>query len=198
MTAILSAAATAAFPENHVSPRLSPVLLELLQNELQDTTPITTQYIRTHINVDEKPIEFWTEELSQRFQISRFQTVIDVEWHAPSHRVFVRIVNNESMGRFDDEHYFLTSPDRTRITLRDVLYSLYLSQERIVLDYSEDHWNLNSTLDTNIEDVPLSQFTIYPVEAAAPALAPSPTPTEVVDMSYENNVLIRQHANYFC
>ena len=163
-----------------------------------------TQYIRTHCDVDP---EFWPE-VSQHFQISRLSTVIEVDWHNASQRVVVHI---------NGEHFFLTSPDRQNITLRDVLYALQYASERIVLDYSDLEWSLDNTLDTPVRDAPLSQFTIYPNNDPATTTttaAGSPAPTEVVslwatlpssasqsevlDIPIQPHVLMRRNANFFC
>lgn len=145
-------------------------------------TPRMTQYIRTHCQVDP---EFWPE-VSQRFQISRLAVVIEVDWHDASQRVVVHI---------NGDHFFLTSPDRPNITLRDVLYALQYAQERIILDYSDLDWSLDNTLDTPVRDTPVSQLTIYPDTAPA---AVSPAPTEPLDVPDFPPVLMRHNANYFC
>lgn len=150
-----------------------------LQDRSPAFTPRMTQYIRTHCQVDP---EFWPE-VSQRFQISRLAVVIEVDWHDASQRVVVHI---------SGDHFFLTSPDRPNITLRDVLYALQYAQERIVLDYSDLDWSLDNTLDTPVRDTPVSQLTIYPDTAVSPA------PTEPLDVPDYPPVLMRHNANYFC
>ena len=152
-----------------------------LQDRVPAFTPRMTQYIRTHCQVDP---EFWPE-VSQRFQISRLAVVIEVDWHDASQRVVVHI---------NGEHFFLTSPDRPNITLRDVLYALQYAQERIVLDYSDLDWSLDNTLDTPVRDTPVSQLTIYP----DPVPAVSPAPTEPLDVPDYPPVLMRHNANFFC
>lgn len=155
-----------------------------------------TQYIRTHIDNDD--VEFWSQ-VSQRFQISRLDTVIDVEWHDELERVVVKTTNGVNGNTF-----FLTSPDLNFITLRDVLYDFGYASERIELDYSENNWNLDNTLDTPVKYTPLSQFTIYPADAAANAAGTaagtggSPAPTEILEPPAEPPVLMRHNANYFC
>jgi hypothetical protein len=114
-------------------------------------SPRNTQYIRTHCDVS--PL-FWSE-VSQRFQITRINIDIEINWHETLQCVFVYIRNSHLS-------YLLTNPNKQLLTLRDVLYDFEYEHDQIVLDYCESEWNLDNILDTSIRNVPICKITLYP------------------------------------
>jgi hypothetical protein len=120
------------------------------------------QFVRTNIDINnylqdvesEYVEEFWNY-MEQRAQVTyNNERVIVIDWHRPSHRVFVQ---NGPL-----EYFFLSSPDIEDITIRDVLEYLGCNTRYAKLEWCETSRNIENILDTPVETVELHQATIVP------------------------------------
>jgi hypothetical protein len=106
------------------------------------------QYIRTPV-----VMENIIEAVEQRFQITYNNRCISIHWDNRRNKV---IVENYNV-------YYLTTPNRDRITLRDALTDMDLHRFQITIDWTEDnnlHDSIENFLDTSIKYLPVSQLTI--------------------------------------
>lgn len=123
-------------------------------------TPISRRAEHVHGDVDyvwgDGVTSYTTffEDIDQRSQITFTPdngTCISVDWHIPSQRVCIQ---NGS------EHYFLSSPDITSLTVRNVLDALECANKQIHLEWCETEDSLDAILDMPVETAALHQLTI--------------------------------------
>ena len=115
------------------------------------------QYISTPIHFNNVRID----NIIQHSQINyHCERVIEISWDSTVEKTFVQ--NN-------GQYFYMYSPDIQYFTIRDVLKTLHIAHEQIVLVWTEqDNHCVENILDTHVKDVVINQLAIYPVNVRLP------------------------------